>query len=145
MNTFHTMFNPPPKPASPHGGVSLTDQSALAETDINTIVKRYNAGDRSQVHERAMFGDVSEVGDFAHALEVVRKAQSDFAALPSEVRDRFGNNPALLIDFLKDAANDEEAVKLGLKVVRIPEKSLEERIVDGVTSAMKEANPAPQG
>jgi len=37
-------------------------------------------------------------------------------ALPSDVRKRFSNDPAELIDFLADKKNDEEAIKLGLKI-----------------------------
>ena len=35
-------------------------------------------------------------------------------ALPSDVRSRFGNNPAELLDFLNDNSNYDEAIRLGL-------------------------------
>lgn len=139
---FYTLFNPPPKPSSPHGGFSMTDAAAVNDCDINTIIKRYNAGDRSSVREGAYFGDVSEIGDFAKALETVQKARSEFEKVPSEIRAVFGNDPAVMIEWLKNPANDEEAVKYGLKVRVTPEKPIEERIVDGVTSALKQAAEA---
>ncbi len=143
---FCTVFSPPPKAASPHGGVSLTDKSALRETDINEIVRRYTEGDTSPVRQNAFFADVSEVGDFADAMRKVKQANADFAALPSNVRDRFGNDPLALVKFLADSANDDEAVALGLKVRSVPEKSVEERIIEGVTAVVnKAASPASSG
>ncbi len=139
---FFTLYAPPPKPVSPHGGVSLVDEAALKDCDINTIIKRYNAGDRSAVREAAYFGDVSEVGDFAQALATVQKARKDFEAVPAEIRAMFGNDPSVMIEWLKDSAHDDEAVRLGLKVRTTPDKSLEEKIVDGVTSALEKANEA---
>lgn len=143
MNKFHTQFSLPPKPASPHGGVSLVDASALGDTDINTIVKRFNAGDNSVVRTTGFFADVSDAGSLADAMERVRKAHEEFEALPSAVRDRFGNDPHALLEFIADSSNDDEAVRLGLKVRSVKEKTLEEKIVDGVTSALKEVEAAP--
>lgn len=145
MNKFHTQFNPPPRPASPHGGVSLTDASALPDTDILTVVRRYNAGDASVVREVGTFGDFSDCQDFASMMERVRDARERFAALPAEIRDRFGNDPSALIKFVSDSANDEESIRLGLKVRVVPEKSLEDKIVDSVTSALQKVEPSMGG
>ena len=46
------------------------------------------------------------------------QAQQSFESLPSELRGRFENDPAKLIDFLSDERNNAEAVKLGLKLER---------------------------
>lgn len=142
MSNFFTQFSPPPRPASPHGGVSLTDASALPDTDILTVVRRYNAGDSSVVREVGNFGDFSGCQDFPQLMERVREARERFAALPAALRDRFGNDPAALIKFVSDSANDEEAIKLGLKVRIVPEKTLEEKIVDAVTSATQKVDPS---
>lgn len=142
MNDFHTLYSPPPKFASPHGGTSLVDASALGDTDINTIVKRFNAGDNSVVRTTGFFADVSDAGTLADAMERVRMAHEEFEALPSSVRDRFGNDPRALLEFLADSSNDDEAVRLGLKVRSVKERTLEEQIVDGVTSALKEVEAA---
>lgn len=139
---FNTVFSPPPKVASPHGGVSMVDESAIKDTDINCILKRYNAGDASVVRSTGFFGDVSNAGDLASAMEQVRLAKEEFEALPSGIRARFGNDPRALLEFVADSANDEEAIRLGLKVRRVAEKTLEEKIVDGVTSAMQEVSAA---
>ena len=40
--------------------------------------------------------------------------QDDFMELPAQLRSRFNNDPAELIDFLGKEENREEATKLGL-------------------------------
>lgn len=135
---FYTLFTQPPKPASPHGGVSMTDKASLKDCDINTIIKRYNAGDTSVARGSAYFGDVSNVGDFQSALEKVNTAKAEFEKIPAEVRAKFGNDPLALVQWLADSSHDDEAVSLGLKVKKVEEKPLEQKIVDGVTSALKD-------
>lgn len=94
---------------------SLTIQSAKDECDINLIIDRANKGIMPAVNQsQPRFADVSDVGDYQHALNVVMEADEAFMSLPSAVRDRFGNDPAQLLEFLGDDRNRDEAVKLGL-------------------------------
>lgn len=133
---FCTLYDRPQRVFSPHGGVSLTAQEYKDESDINVILKRYAAGDNTVVRSSGVFADVSALGDFQSSLEVVRRATEDFAALPADIRERFGNDPAALVAFLSDSSHDEEAVKLGLKVLPDAEPSLAEQITEGVTNAL---------
>lgn len=133
---FFTLYNRPPIVVSPHGGKSLAAQEYKDESDINVILKRYASGDNSVVRSSGVFADVSQLGDFQTQLEVVRRATEDFAALPAEIRSRFGNDPAALVSFLADSSHDEEAIKLGLKVRPVREPSLSQQIIDGVTNAL---------
>lgn len=96
-------------------GPGKTLQAFKEECDINRIMKRYQqTGVIDHVNRvEPKFGDVDAV-DFQTALHVVMDAEARFFALPSEVRDRFGNDPARLLAFVSDRANLEEAVKLGL-------------------------------
>jgi phage internal scaffolding protein len=41
-------------------------------------------------------------------------AESEFAALPAQLRNKFGNDPANLVQFLDNPENRAEAEKLGL-------------------------------
>lgn len=102
-------------------GERMVKRSFLKDADINFIMKKYqksgllvdplNPGSR-----RPMFGDFSNVGDF-HALSgTIARVDREFGSLPASLRNRFGNDPHLLIEFLADSKNDEEAFKLGLKV-----------------------------
>ena len=47
-------------------------------------------------------------------MNAVLAAQDEFMELPAQLRARFNNDPALLIDFLEKEENREEAIKLGL-------------------------------
>jgi phage internal scaffolding protein len=41
-------------------------------------------------------------------------AQDSFLALPAKIRSRFGNDPALFVEFASDEANKDEMKALGL-------------------------------
>ena len=138
---FYTIFNTPPRFSSPHGGVSLAAQEYKDESDINVILKRYASGDSSVVRSSGVFADVSQMGDFQTQLDIVRRATEDFSALPADIRSRFGNDPAALFAFLSDSSNDDEAIKLGLKVRPVVEPSLADQIVEGVTNALAKKSP----
>jgi len=101
-------------------GPGKTRQENAKETDINVIMKRYNAtGQLPALSPVApVFADVSAIGDYADVLRKVSAADDAFAALPADMRGRFANKPALLVEFLQDSANYDEGVKLGLLVPR---------------------------
>lgn len=112
---FATRFSPPLSPSLEFKTASLTRQEFAAEADINNIMKRYAAGMPLPCGTRApMYGDYSEVPDYQNAFDIVTHAQEGFMSLPSELRKRFGNDPAQLIAFLSDANNRDEAIALGL-------------------------------
>lgn len=96
-------------------GDGRTLQAFKAECDINRIMKRYQQTGVIDHVNRAQprFGDV-ELYSFQDALNIVIEAEARFAALPAEVRDRFGNDPGRLLDFVSKPENVQEAVKLGL-------------------------------
>lgn len=98
------------------GGGSRTKQSFKAMTDINTIVSRARTtGLVSHVNvKRPMYGDVSKMGSYQDALNLVNTASEMFMALPAVVRERFSHDPAELLVFLSDPKNRPEAVELGL-------------------------------
>lgn len=98
---------------------SRTKQSFAQEADINFLMDRFmSTGYFPSVEElggpQAMFGDFSEGISYMEALERVRAADEGFRSLDAKVRDRFRNDPALLLEFLSDPANRGEALKLGL-------------------------------
>lgn len=94
---------------------SLTVQSSKDECDINLIIERANKGINPPLNKSSpIYGDFSEVGDYAQALEKVRAADQAFGALPSSIRSRFNNDPAQLVNFVRNVANRDEAVRLGL-------------------------------
>jgi len=108
--------------------VSRCKKSFKDECDINRIVARARKTgyliDPAIISDRqAVFMDCSKV-DFMDMLNRVNVAQSAFNALPSDVRAKFDNDVAKLLDFVADPANEAVAIDLGLlpkKVVPVEE------------------------
>jgi len=92
-----------------------TKQSHKDECDVNRIMARYmQTGVIDFVNKHApQYGDVT-ARDYTSAMNQVAAAQSMFYDLPSAIRNRFENNPALLLDFVQNPANKAEAHALGL-------------------------------
>jgi len=108
--------------------VSRCKKSFQSECDINRIVARARKTgyliDPAIISDRqAVFMDCSKV-DFMDMLNRVNVAQRAFDALPSDVRSKFDNDVAKLLDFVADPANEAVAIDLGLlpkKVVPVEE------------------------
>lgn len=92
-----------------------TKQEFKDECDINQILKQWiKTGQAPYMATPAEYGDFSVVTDFRESIELVTKTKQQFAALPSHLRDRFGNSPNQMLSFLEDNENMEEAIKLGI-------------------------------
>jgi phage internal scaffolding protein len=94
---------------------SLAQQHFKEECDINTILQKFNiTGLLPEAPLSPRYGDFSGIGDYHTALNRVIAAQDEFEALPAQIRARFDNDPAKLIEFLDDEANRPVAEELGL-------------------------------
>ena len=92
-----------------------TQQHHKDECDINVILERF--GKTGQVPVNAIsgqYGDFSGVHDYHTALNAIIASESEFAALPAQIRSRFQNDPSNLIEFLDNPVNKAEAESLGL-------------------------------
>lgn len=95
---------------SPH-----TKQEFKDECDINTILARYNRTGELPLVNQALPQYLDVTGhDFQEHMNIVRGAQDMFNGLPSELRNRFNNDPAQFLDFTANVENREEMAKLGL-------------------------------
>lgn len=95
--------------------VSLTKQSFKRECDINTIMAKYAKGqvvDHLARHGGS-YGDFSSQ-DFHEAMNIVRKGEEMFLDLDSGLRRRFGNDPAVFLEFVQDPKNASQLIELGL-------------------------------
>lgn len=96
--------------------VSVTQQQFAEECDINTIVKRFGLTGELPVAQRTplpyehFYGEMS----YQDMLNGVLAAQKSFNDLPAHVRQRFGNDPAALVDFVSRSENRDEAIRLGM-------------------------------
>jgi phage internal scaffolding protein len=114
---------------------SLTQQHFKDECDINNILRQFNiTGLLPESPLSPRYGDFTGISDYHSALNQVIAAEDEFMALPAQIRSRFDNDPAKLIDFLDKSENKDEAIKLGLvkqpeelpQVVEVPkEKAVE--------------------
>lgn len=96
-----------------------TKQSFAQEADINYIMARYHKTgylvDPASVATRhAVFGDFSEGVEYMELQNRLLVARQAFERLPSSMRERFGNDPAQLIEFISLEENRREAEELGL-------------------------------
>jgi phage internal scaffolding protein len=114
---------------------TLTQQHFKDECDINNILRQFNVtGLLPEAPLSPRYGDFTGISDYHSALNQVIAAEDEFMALPAQIRSRFDNDPAKLIDFLEKSENLDEAIKLGLvntpaelpQVVEVPqEKAVE--------------------
>ena len=97
---------------------SKTDQSFKDECDVNNIIAKFNkTGQISHLTKRqGQYADVANIPDLHTASIQVQEAGQAFKDLPAILRKKFNHDPINMIEYLQDPANDEEAVKLGLKV-----------------------------
>lgn len=119
------------------GVEELTEQHHKEMCEINTILKKYDkTGLITHVNNaKASYGDYSEVNEYQESLNIVIRAQDDFAQLPSDIRKRFGNDPGLFLEFVTDPKNMDQMVEMGLAVKPEPVPPIE------VTIAANDSDP----
>lgn len=115
---FRSPYVNPPDRSSDLGkfSPSKTKQSFVEESDINTLMKRYETTGvlPDAIKAEPRYGDFSSPVDYRDSLDIVRFAQEQFAGLPAAVRARFGNDPEAFLEFTSRVENTEEMAKLGL-------------------------------
>jgi len=85
------------------------------ECDINVILERFGKTGQLPINTiSGTYGDFSGVHDYHTALNAIIASESEFAALPAQLRSRFDNEPSKLIEFLDNPENKAEAETLGL-------------------------------
>lgn len=95
--------------------VYFTEQAHKDTCNINKILQKYDRnGLISHVSRfEAQFGDVTGI-EFKTAQDKVIAARNEFDALPSNIRNRFKNDPSQLLSFMDNPSNRDEAIKLGI-------------------------------
>lgn len=125
-----------------------TQQQYQEASKISNIMKKYGAtGMLNMMQGDPVFDDVSQKMDFQTAQIKIAKAQQQFAQLPSELRDKFKNDPGQLISFLNKSENYEEAVKLGLakkkaEIQDSPEVKAIKDLSESILTSKTDSTPA---
>ncbi len=123
------------------GTQSRTKSEFAEEANINNIVRRCMTGAIMPSGSRPpMFGDFTEVQDFTTAQTMIAEANQEFLQLPSDIREKFGNNVTDLLDYLEDPENQSEAIELGLlpqteETASVKTPVIEENSVSDVTNS----------
>ena len=102
-------------------------QAFKDECDINVIVKRFGIGyELPSSFRLPQFGDFSGIDSFEDAANAIAVAHENFDMLPADVRARFSNNPVDFVNFVTNADNFDDVVKMGLaKAKEAPTGDLE--------------------
>lgn len=95
---------------------SKTDQQYKDDCDANSIIAKFHkTGSITHLAKvQGTYADVSEIPDLDVALQQVNEAKEMFMGLPSDLRAKFYNDPKIMLQYLQDPKNREEAVQLGL-------------------------------
>lgn len=110
-------------------GVTLTDQQFIKDCDVNEILAKIAKTKQMPTNfgVTGVYADFTEVQDYQESLHTVMRAQESFNELPAHIRQKFQNDPSQLISYLKDPANIQESVELGLRVrTNIPDPVVEQ-------------------
>jgi phage internal scaffolding protein len=120
---------------------SLTKQEFKKDTDLNVIMKKFQvtgAMDHVNMHS-GNYGQHSPL-DYHQAMTVVANANSMFADLPSDIRNKFDNQPEKFLEFVQSEDNYDEAIEMGIQIA--PE--LHDRITTERETALRNKVDAPE-
>lgn len=94
---------------------SKTEQSHRDDVNINNIMAKARRGQMSDyIREfEGKYGDTTSL-QYHEAQNIVAAANQMFEQLPSELRNKFENEPRLFLDFVQNPDNKEELIKLKL-------------------------------
>lgn len=96
-------------------GQGKTEQSHKQQCDINFILRDYQRTGllKHAKNNQGKYDDIT-MQDFTEAMNLVTNAQQMFSELPSSIRNRFSNNPALFLEFVQNPDNKPELAKMGI-------------------------------
>lgn len=109
-------------------------QSMADECNVNLIVERFEKTGLID-HLAAgvpQFVDASELGDYRSIIEQVRVVDEYFMGLPAQVRQAFGNDPRLFMDYLETKPSRDELESLGMEAIAERRRPAEDRRVSDV-------------
>lgn len=118
---------------------SMAQQHFKDECDVNNILRKYEStGLVTHVaNGTPSYGDFSSVLDYQQAQNILIEAQDAFVALPASLRKRFDNDPSLMLQFIENPDNREEAEKLGLLAKTVDEVVSDEVVSDSSVGVEK--------
>lgn len=120
-----------------------TQQQFKNDCDVNQIVAKFRStGTISHLRnsQNGVYVDLTTMPvDLMAARQIVLTAEAAFNEIPAQHRQFFGHDPVNMINFLSDPANDEQAIKMGLKVRPAPAPKNE--VLDTLKEVAKNTSP----
>lgn len=90
------------------GTESLVQQHFSDEVDINNIMRRYGVTQLAPAIDVAgVYGDFTGIEDYDTALERIHRLHERFDSLPAEVREKFRNDPGVLLEYASTKTLEE--------------------------------------
>lgn len=120
MIKIHTKYDPPQHEGISFTEPSLTQQHFKKECDVNEMLRKFGATGVLPTKEGSFYGDFSNSLDFQQSLDFISNTLDQFDQLPSDIRDRFGNNPVKFMDFVCNPENAKHFESMGLTEVKVP-------------------------
>lgn len=123
MPKIYSIYEVPPKVIDINNEPTMTQQQFKEEANINNIIDKYQrtgflVDPFINTKGKALYGDFSEVQDFAEAQRLLIESQEAFNRLNPKVRARFNNDSIQFLEFINDEKNLPEAYDLGLVAKR---------------------------
>lgn len=117
-------------------GPSETQQQFAKEADINFKARQHLAGP-NRMHpmgnpaaiRQMRFADCTS-NDFQVMQNTLAMVQTQFMGLPSRTRTRFSNRPEIMMAWLENSKNRDEAISLGLITPTLEDHDRQMDLVD---------------
>lgn len=95
---------------------SLCQQEFADDADINNIMARYVKTGTVPVYmdRQPFYVDATDYPSYQDMQNILINAREAFEALPSKVREQFGNDPARFVDFASDEKNADQLKEWGM-------------------------------
>lgn len=107
---------------SPGEQPSLTEQHHKESCDIRFIMKKAEkTGMVSHLQKtEGRYIDMASRPDFDDAMNIIASANSMFETIPSRIREKFHNNPAIWLEYIQNPENREDMLSLGFTDTHLP-------------------------
>jgi len=111
-----SFYRPHKRFFTPQDDTLVTKQAFKAECDINNILKQYQkTGLITHIaNSRPTYTDLPSDMDYQQSMNTMLRAEEAFAALPSTVRDRYGNDPLRFLGAFGDPSQLAYLREMGL-------------------------------
>jgi phage internal scaffolding protein len=110
------MFSPTEIQPAPQGE-GRAQQQFKNDCDVNWIMEKFQrTGVISHVNQFQPEYGFANSQTLHQAMNIVAKAESMFAELPSKIRNEFENSPSKFLDFVQNPDNAAKAKELGLEL-----------------------------